>query len=371
MEDVGSIEDLCGSVELRRCGGLNLYQRVYVRIMQRFPADIHSFCHPLVPPARRQQLLHLLRSIDHLTCQKLQILFSFSVPSPEALTFLTDLKLPVISAGAGTGYWEYLLQCHGVDVIAFDANEVYPPEIRYSEVLTSGPEILEQYPDRILLLAWPDAAAVSTMSHSGTQGGIGSHSASGLRSNRIIIYEHENFQGRCVDINGECRNICDRGFDRVGSIRVECGPWVGYEQQNFCGEMFMLEKGEYPRWDSWSNSYRTDCMMSFRPVKMDGQDHKICLHECANFDGRKMEICDEDIPSLWAYGFQDRVASIKVNGGTWVGYEYPGYRGYQYVLECGPYKHWNEWGAKQPLIQSIRRVKDQQWYKRGCFEFTH
>lgn len=55
---------------------------------------------------------------------------------------------------------------------------------------------------------------------------------------------------------------------------------------------------------------------------------------------------------------------------SWVGYQYPGYRGYQYVFECGPYKHWNEWGSNQPQIQSIRRVKDMQWYHRGCFETT-
>lgn len=48
----------------------------------------------------------------------------------------------------------------------------------------------------------------------------------------------------------------------------------------------------------------------------DPQDHKICLFECPNFEGRKMEVCDEDIPSLWSYGFQDRVASIQVTGGT-------------------------------------------------------
>lgn len=48
----------------------------------------------------------------------------------------------------------------------------------------------------------------------------------------------------------------------------------------------------------------------------DVQDHKICLFECMNFEGRKMEVCDEDIPSLWSYGFQDRVASIQVLGGT-------------------------------------------------------
>lgn len=48
----------------------------------------------------------------------------------------------------------------------------------------------------------------------------------------------------------------------------------------------------------------------------DAQDHKICMYESTNFEGRKMEVCDEDIPSLWSYGFQDHVASIQVTGGT-------------------------------------------------------
>lgn len=44
--------------------------------------------------------------------------------------------------------------------------------------------------------------------------------------------------------------------------------FVGYEQMNFCGEMYVLEKGEYPRWDCWSNSYRNEFLMSFRPIRM-------------------------------------------------------------------------------------------------------
>lgn len=52
----------------------------------------------------------------------------------------------------------------------------------------------------------------------------------------------------------------------------------------------------------------------------------------------------------------------------WVGYEYPGYRGRQHVFEKGEYRHWNEWDANQPLIQSVRRVRDKQWHQRGCFE---
>lgn len=46
--------------------------------------------------------------------------------------------------------------------------------------------------------------------------------------------------------------------------------WVGYEQPNMNGEMFILEKGEYPRWDTWTNSYRSDRFMSVRPIRMVG-----------------------------------------------------------------------------------------------------
>jgi len=48
---------------------------------------------------------------------------------------------------------------------------------------------------------------------------------------------------------------------------------------------------------------------------------------------------------------------------SWVCYQYPGYRGYQYVLEAdhhgGDYKHWREWGshAQTSQIQSIRRIQ--------------
>lgn len=44
--------------------------------------------------------------------------------------------------------------------------------------------------------------------------------------------------------------------------------WVGYEQPNCKGEQFVFEKGEYPRWDAWTNSRRNDCVWAFRPVKV-------------------------------------------------------------------------------------------------------
>ncbi|XP_030006692.1 beta-crystallin B1-like [Sphaeramia orbicularis] len=87
----------------------------------------------------------------------------------------------------------------------------------------------------------------------------------GMGSYRIMLFDQENFQGRMIEVQNECMNVCDRGMDRVRSIIVECGPFVAWEQTNFRGEMFILEKGEYPRWDTWSNSYRSDCLMSLRP----------------------------------------------------------------------------------------------------------
>lgn len=45
--------------------------------------------------------------------------------------------------------------------------------------------------------------------------------------------------------------------------------WVGYEYPEFQGQQFILEKGDYPCYQAWSgnSSYRTEHMLSFRPIK--------------------------------------------------------------------------------------------------------
>lgn len=40
----------------------------------------------------------------------------------------------------------------------------------------------------------------------------------------MYLYEQENFQGRVLEITGECMSVCDVGMDKVRSLRVECGP---------------------------------------------------------------------------------------------------------------------------------------------------
>ncbi|NXU48648.1 CRBB3 protein, partial [Turnix velox] len=133
---------------------------------------------------------------------------------------------------------------------------------------------------------------------------------------KITIYELENFQGKKCELTEELPSITEKEMEKVGSIQVEFGPWLGFERQAYAGEQFVLEKGDYPRWDSWSNSHNSDSLMSLRPIQIDSPEHKIHLFENAGYTGRKMEIVDDDVPSLWAHGFQDRVASVRALNGT-------------------------------------------------------
>lgn len=75
--------------------------------------------------------------------------------------------------------------------------------------------------------------------------------------------------------------------------------------------------------------------------------------------GNKREVGEEGAPWLSLH--------LSHSLPRWVGYQYPGYRGYQYLLEPGDFRHWNEWGAFQPQMQAVRRLRDRQWHHEGCF----
>uniref|UniRef100_A0A8D2LU49 Beta-crystallin B1 n=1 Tax=Varanus komodoensis TaxID=61221 RepID=A0A8D2LU49_VARKO len=170
---------------------------------------------------------------------------------------------------------------------------------------------------------------------------------------QIVVFDQENFQGQQREFSGECLDLGGQGFERVRSVIVTSGPWVAFEQANLRGEMFVLEKGEYPRWDTWSCSCRSDCLRSMRPVRM------VSLGHAGRGARPRARLCS----CLRGHNWERPPTED-----AWVGYQYPGYRGYQYLFERGDFGHWNEWSAFQPQIQSIRRVRDMQWGPPGaCF----
>ncbi|KAA8586797.1 hypothetical protein FQN60_000633, partial [Etheostoma spectabile] len=162
---------------------------------------------------------------------------------------------------------------------------------------------------------------------------------------KITVYDQEYFQGRRMEFTACCQNIMECGMENIRSLKVECGAWVGYEHSSFCGQQFVLEKGDYPRFEAYSgsNSYRIERMISFRPICCaNHKESRMTIFEMENMTGRQFELCD-DYPSLQAMGWMNNeVGSMHIQCGAFVCYQYPGYRGYQYIMECdcrgGEYK---------------------------------
>ncbi|XP_006102060.1 beta-crystallin A4 [Myotis lucifugus] len=183
---------------------------------------------------------------------------------------------------------------------------------------------------------------------------------------KIVMWDQEGFQGRRQELAAQCPGVLELGFEAVRSLKVLSGAWVGFEHPGFQGQQYVLERGEYPCWGarSGNKAYPSERLASFRPVACAGsRDSRRTISEQENFLGRKGELSD-DHPSLQALGWDGKeVGSFRVQAGAWVCCQFPGYRGFQYVLECdhhsGDYKRFREWGphAQTPQVQSVRRIQ--------------
>uniref|UniRef100_A0AAZ3SIE8 Beta/gamma crystallin 'Greek key' domain-containing protein n=1 Tax=Oncorhynchus tshawytscha TaxID=74940 RepID=A0AAZ3SIE8_ONCTS len=168
---------------------------------------------------------------------------------------------------------------------------------------------------------------------------------------KVTVFEQEHFQGKCQEFTSECCNIQNCGLDNIRSIRVESGAWVGYiEHHDF---------QEYPHWDARYVMFIEDSGQ----YSTSHQSSRMQIFEKENFMGRSAELCD-DYPSLRAMGWcMPEVGSMHIQCGAFVCYQFPGYRGQQYIMECerhsGDYQHWKNWGShcQTPQIQSIRRIQ--------------
>lgn len=89
--------------------------------------------------------------------------YSWAIPNREAVETIAGHE-PIVEVGAGTGYWAYLLEQVGGDVVCYD---VAPPgdDERWHEVRRGGPEVLLEgtFDDRTLFVCWP--AFYETLAH--------------------------------------------------------------------------------------------------------------------------------------------------------------------------------------------------------------
>ena len=101
------------TLQQRKSNGEILYYEIFKWKMKHAPGKIHRFCDSSLSDQERQSLTSWIRNLDdRSSCQRLQILFSFSVPCLHALEHILNLSIPIISAGAVSitkkGYYQFL-----------------------------------------------------------------------------------------------------------------------------------------------------------------------------------------------------------------------------------------------------------------------
>uniref|UniRef100_A0A8C3P279 Beta-crystallin A4 n=1 Tax=Cyanoderma ruficeps TaxID=181631 RepID=A0A8C3P279_9PASS len=198
---------------------------------------------------------------------------------------------------------------------------------------------------------------------------------------KMVVWDEPFFQGKKHEFTTDCYSTSEHGFSTVRSCKIESGAWAGFEHCGFQGQQFVLERGEYPCWEAWSgsNAYHVERMCSFRPIAC-----AVSAPAPAPPAGRP-----PDLPGSPGHPAEPRMlrqlpgpsrcpapAARGLRGAAspeppplsalcrrWVCSQYPGYRGFQYLLEsdspAGEYKHVREWGshAQTGQVQSIRRVQ--------------
>uniref|UniRef100_A0A3B5LYG2 Beta/gamma crystallin 'Greek key' domain-containing protein n=1 Tax=Xiphophorus couchianus TaxID=32473 RepID=A0A3B5LYG2_9TELE len=170
---------------------------------------------------------------------------------------------------------------------------------------------------------------------------------------QVTVFEQEHFQGKCPEFMAATWTTSAPSDCHIHHSHLQLG---GFERHDCQGQLFILERGEYPKRvaNAGSLSYHTECFMSIRPIYC-------AISKTLMDEEPKLWILLRELhPSLQAVGwFMLEVGSMHV----FVCYEYPGYRGQQYLMECerhgGDYQHWRNWGShcQTAKIQSIRRIR--------------
>ncbi|KAG8522106.1 Beta/gamma crystallin domain-containing protein 1 [Galemys pyrenaicus] len=155
----------------------------------------------------------------------------------------------------------------------------------------------------------------------------------------MIMYSEKNFgsKGSSIDVLGIVANLKETGYGvKTQSINVLSGVWVAYENPDFTGEQYILDKGFYTSFEDWGgknckiSSVQPICLDSFSGPRRRNQIHLFSepqFQGCSQSFGETTNQIDESFSAK----------SCRVLGGSWVAYDGENFSGNQYVLEEGHY----------------------------------
>jgi hypothetical protein len=188
----------------------------------------------------------------------------------------------------------------------------------------------------------------------------------------LTLFEHDNFNGRHLSVNGSVSNLADAGFnDKASSLIVGSGTWQVCDDAYFRGHCVMLRPGEYP---SLRSVGMNDRVSSARELGRWGQSQpsggsnwgegvRAVLYEGPNFSGRSYVVTGNTLPNLGGTGFNDRASSLRVEQGYWMFCSDADYSGE--CLTFGPGEYANLPPELNNRISSARRIAQRYPYNQS------
>ncbi|HZI84248.1 MAG TPA: beta/gamma crystallin-related protein [Casimicrobiaceae bacterium] len=140
-----------------------------------------------------------------------------------------------------------------------------------------------------------------------------------------ILFEHQNFEGQRMTVRNAMRNLDRTEFnDRAESILIQQGTWEVCTDAYYRGRCERLGPGEYrslsgelTRSISSLHEVRGAPPPAPRPVPPSGRPIAL-LYDEQNFGGRQFIIEDQVIANFEGNDFNDRAASLRIEGGYWL-----------------------------------------------------
>ncbi|KAM9778562.1 uncharacterized protein ACBT44_000322 isoform 1-T1 [Syngnathus typhle] len=181
---------------------------------------------------------------------------------------------------------------------------------------------------------------------------------------KALVYEEPGLQGSYLEIDSDVfsffdgegaeTNVDTHKLKSVGSLKIIGGLWVGFSEEAFEGQQYVLEEGEYLDCSDWGDSGR---ILSLRPILSDFLSPHLKMFSNRDFSERGVNI-DLIVPvtNMDDTGYGTKTQSVDVLSGIWVVFEEPGFCGESYVLEKGLYGNPEDWGALQDRIASVMPV---------------
>nr|XP_014342661.1 PREDICTED: absent in melanoma 1-like protein [Latimeria chalumnae] len=174
---------------------------------------------------------------------------------------------------------------------------------------------------------------------------------------KIKLYTESKFSGSSVSYEDN-QGAIPESFKSL-SCRILGGSWVLYEGEEYTGNSYVLQGGEYSTLTAMGCPPNTS-IRSVKKVPLVFSEPLISLYNLECFEGKEIELTTE-MQSILANGFNNHTLSVHVKGGMWVVYEHSNYRGQQWLLETIEISNWPKYSGVQH-VGSLCPIRQKRIY---------